>query len=218
VQLVLLLVPLMALLSGVMAFTPDTGAAELLYSQPISRNAVLFGQCAGLLLSLVASQAIGLGAAGIVLMARTGSDGLASFVGVFAGAVVLSAVFLSLSAALTAGATSGRRASALAFAIAVWFAAVVVFDVAALGAASLLPSGLGSRVLMVSAIVNPVDAVRTATLLGVDGTSAFGAASAAFLRFVGGPAGAATWLAISIGSWVALPMLLAARRLGRADF
>src|SRR5574339_637563 len=38
VQLVLLLVPLTSLLIGVMALTPDQGAAELLYAQPIGRR------------------------------------------------------------------------------------------------------------------------------------------------------------------------------------
>jgi hypothetical protein len=53
------------------------------------------------------------------------------------------------------------------------------------GHCPLLPSGLASRVLIVSAIVNPVDAVRTGTL-AVEGTTAFGAASLTFLRFTGG--------------------------------
>ena len=45
VQLVLLLVPLTALLMSVMALTPERGAAELLYSQPVSRGAVLAASC-----------------------------------------------------------------------------------------------------------------------------------------------------------------------------
>ena len=37
VQIVLLLVPLAALVFGVLALTPERGAAELLFSQPVSR-------------------------------------------------------------------------------------------------------------------------------------------------------------------------------------
>ena len=113
-------------------------------------------------------------------------------------AVVLTAVFLGIAAAITGGATSRRRARSLATALAIWFAAVVLFDVAALGLASWLPSGPASRVLIVSAIANPVDAVRTATLMALEGTTAFGAASLAFLRFTHGAAGAAWWLAASV--------------------
>ena len=41
VQLVLLIVPLAALVFGVLALSPERGAAELLYSQPVTRGAVL---------------------------------------------------------------------------------------------------------------------------------------------------------------------------------
>jgi Cu-processing system permease protein len=37
VQLVLLLVPLTALVFGVLAVTPESGAAELIFSQPVAR-------------------------------------------------------------------------------------------------------------------------------------------------------------------------------------
>jgi len=214
---VLLLVPLTSLLFGVIALTPEPGAAELLFSQPVPRRTILFGKFAGLFLALIAAQGVGFGASGLVLFMRTGEDGLSGFLGVVAGAVALTAVFLSLAAAVTAGDTSGRRARSLAVSLVVWFVAVVLFDVAALGVASLLPSGLASRVLIVSAIVNPVDAVRTGTLFAVEGTTAFGSASLAFLRFTGGALGATCWLAGSILAWTLGSLGAAAIRLTRAD-
>jgi Cu-processing system permease protein len=217
VQLVLLLVPLTSLVFGVMALTPELGEAELLYSQPVTRGTILAGQVLGLFLALVAAQAIGFGASGLLLFARTGQDGLAGFLGVAAGSMVLTAVFLSVAAAIAVGDTSVRRARNLATALVVWFLAVVLFDVAALGVASLLPSGLASRVLMVAAIVNPVDAVRTGTLLAVEGTTAFGAASLAFLRFTGGVAGAASWLGASLVAWMLAMAAAAGWRLVHAD-
>jgi Cu-processing system permease protein len=217
VQLVLLLVPLTSLVFGVIALTPEPGAAELLFSQPVARRTVLAGKLLGVLLALVAAQAVGFGAAGLMLFARTGQEGLSSFLGVIAGSFTLTAIFLTLAAAITAGDTSTRRARNLAAALVSWFVAVVLFDVGALAIASLLPSGLASRVLIVSAIVNPVDAVRTGTLLAVEGTTAFGAASLAFLRFTGGGAGAATWLIASLLAWIVGPLAIANARLTRAD-
>jgi Cu-processing system permease protein len=217
VELVLLLVPLTSLVFGVMALTPELGEAELLYSQPVTRGTIVAGQVLGLFLALVAAQAIGFGASGLLLFARTGQDGLAGFLGVAAGSMVLTAVFLSVAAAIAVGDTSVRRARNLAIALVVWFLAVVLFDVAALGVASLLPSGLASRVLMVAAIVNPVDAVRTGTLLAVEGTTAFGAASLAFLRFTGGVAGASLWLGASLVAWMLAMAAAAGWRLAHAD-
>jgi len=99
----------------------------------------------------------------------------------------------------------------------VWFAAVVFFDLLALGLASLLPSGPASRVLMVAAIVNPLGAVRTGTLLGIEGTGAFGAASLALFRFTRGVGGVGLVLGASLLFWLVAPTLLAMRRLRRAD-
>jgi len=217
VELVLLLVPLTALTFGVMALTPEAGAAELLYSQPVPRPTILLGKLAGLCLALVASQAVGFGAAGLLLFWRAGASGVLGFLGVVAGSFLLTAVFLAVAAALTAGATSARRAHHLAAALVIWFVAVVLFDVLALGAASFLRSGTASRLLMVAAIVNPADAVRTGTLMGVEGTAAFGAASVAFLRMTGGAVQAGVYLAASVVAWILLPMIVAIVRLRRAD-
>src|SRR5262249_8815417 len=102
-------------------------------------------------------------------------------------------------------------------ALVVWFVSVVLFDVGALGLASLLASGPASRVLIVGVLVNPVDAVRTAALLGIEGTAAFGPAALAFLRFTRGPRGAALLLSLAVLRWIAAALALAAARLRRAD-
>ena len=62
VQLVLLLVPLASLVFGGLALTPDRGAAELLYSQPVPRGAILIGRMLGVWLALAAAELIGFGA------------------------------------------------------------------------------------------------------------------------------------------------------------
>ena len=217
VQLVVLLVPLTALLFGVIAVTPDVGDAELTFSQPVSRRTVLAGKLLGVFVALGAAQLVGFGAAGIALFARAGDEGLMSFLGVVVGSIALTGIFLSLAAAIGVGGTSVHRARHLAVALVVWFASVVLFDVGALGLASLLPSGLASRALIVAAILNPVDAVRTGTLLSVEGTTAFGAASLAFLRFTGGAIGAGAWLTASVLLWIVAPLAWAGAKLERAD-
>jgi Cu-processing system permease protein len=217
VQLVLLLVPLTALLLGVLALLPDRGSAELLYSQPASRSAILLGTMLGLFEALVAAQAVGFGAAGLVIYSQSGEQGVGSFITLVAMAASLTAVFLALAALIAAGTFGQRRSRALALAVVVWFVAVVLFDVVALGAASLMRSGHASRLLMVAALVNPVDALRTGTLLAIEGTAAFGASSLALLRFTGGATGAAVLIVLSTVVWVVAPVGIAAWRLNRAD-
>lgn len=217
VQLVLLLVPLTSLLIGVMSLAPERGAAELLYSQPISRRTILLGKLLGLFEALVGAQALGFGVAGVVIFSQSGNEGVAGFVMLVAAAALLTGIFLGLAAFLAATAIGRRRTRALALALVVWFVAVVLFDVVALGLASLLPSGPASRVLIVGVLLNPVDAVRTAVLLGIEGAAAFGAASLAFLRFTKGPLGAGVWIGLSLAFWLAAPALAAIARLRRTD-
>jgi ABC-type transport system involved in multi-copper enzyme maturation permease subunit len=216
VALVLLLVPLTSLVIGVLALSPDRGSAELLFSQPVSRQTILFGRLLGLFAALAAAQAVGLGGAGIVIFWRSGQLGAGAYGFLFVASLALTAIFLGLAAALASGAV-GRRTRTLAIALIVWFAAVVLFDVAALGAAMLLPSGSASRVLVAATLVNPVDAVRTGTLLAIEGTAAFGAASLALLRATRGPAGAGVLVALSVLLWIVVPAAVASWRLDRAD-
>jgi Cu-processing system permease protein len=217
VELVVVLVPVSALLFGVLSLTPDRGGAELLYSQPASRATILAGTVAGLWAALAAAELAGLGLSGIVVFWRTGDAGFASLAGVALAAVALTGVFLGLAALVSAGATGAERARALAVALSVWFGLVMLYDAAAMAAASFLPSAAASRLLMTAVVLNPVDAARTATLMGVEGTAAFGGASLAFLRFTGGATGAFAWLLVSIALWVAWPLALAIWRLRRAD-
>jgi Cu-processing system permease protein len=216
VQLVLLLTPLTSLVIGVLSLSPERGSAELLFSQPVSRRTILLGRLIGLFAALAAAQALGLGAAGLVVFSRSGGSGLAGYGILFLGALLLTAVFLGIAALLSSGGV-GRRARSLAVALIVWFAAVVLFDVAALGVASLLGSRAASRVLIGAVLVNPVGAFRTGSLLAIQGTTAFGSASMALLRFTRGPLGAALLLGLSGALWLLIPAALAARRLDRAD-
>jgi Cu-processing system permease protein len=217
VQLVLLLVPLTSLVMGVLALTPERGGAEILYAQPIARPSVLLGTLLGLFEALVAAQALGFGAAGLVIFARTGSDGLAGFASVALGSAVLTAVFLAIASLVSVGQLGRRRVRALAIALVIWFALALLFDVAVLGAASLLRSGHASRLLITSVLVNPIDAVRTASLLAIEGPGAFGAGSLALLRFTGGATGAAVLIGLSLSAWIAIPTWAAVRRLERLD-
>jgi Cu-processing system permease protein len=217
VQLVVLLVPLASLLMGTLALTPERGASELLYSQPVPRSAILLGKLLGLFEALAAAQALGFGAAGLLIFSQAGGAGLGTFLLLALGSLILTAVFLGLAALLAAGAPERGRARVLALALVVWFAAVVVFDVAALGLASLLPSGFASRVLILGVLLNPADAVRTGALLAAEGTAAFGAASLAFLRFTRGTLGAGLLITGSLLLWLVVPTLLAIARLRRSD-
>ena len=216
VQVVLLLVPLAALVFGGLALTPDRGAAELLYSQPVPRSAILIGRMLGVWLALAAAELIGFGIAGLVVQTQAGLDGLWRYGALVVTAIVITGVFLAI-ATLLASLNAGRRTRVLAAALVVWFITVVLFDVAVLGIASMLRSGSASRLLISATLINPVDAARTGALLAIEGTAAFGAASLALLRFTGGMGMAAALVGFSLAVWLVAPLWLAARAVSRAD-
>ena len=218
VQLVILVVPLASLLMGVLALSPERGTAELLFSQPVSRPTILVGKFLGLFTALTAAEFVGFGLAGVVVFSSTADQGGGGgYALLILGSLLLTAAFLAIAALLAAGAVGRKRTRALALALVVWFVAVILSDLVALGVASMLPSTAASRLLIVSVIANPAGAVRTSALLGIQGTAAFGSASLAFLRFTGGPARAAVLLGISILAWVVVPTLAAVTRLLRVD-
>jgi Cu-processing system permease protein len=216
VQIVLLLVPLAALVFGGLALTPDRGAAELIYSQPVARSTILIGRMLGVWLALTAAELIGFGAAGMVVQSQAGPDGLWRYGALIATAVAITGIFLAL-ATMLASVNAGRRTRVLASALVVWFVTVLLFDVAALGMASRLRSGSASRLLIAATLINPVDAARTGALLAIEGTAAFGAASLALLRFTGSVGGAAGLISASLAAWLIIPLWLASRALARAD-
>lgn len=208
VQLVLVLTPLAALVFGGLALAPERGAAELIYSQPVSRGAILLGRMLGVWLALAAAQLIGFGIAGMVVQWQSGATGASHYAALVICSVSVTGIFLGI-AALLAALSPGRRTRVLAASLVVWFVSVILFDIAALGIASLLGSGAASRVLITATLVNPIDAARTGALLAMDGLSAFGAASLALMRFTGGPAMAAGLIALSLVAWLVAPLLLA---------
>ena len=216
-QLVTFIVPLAALVIGVLSIGAERGYAEVLFSQPVSRTTVAIGQMLGIGLALVAAEAVGFGAAGLVIFSNAGGEGLGAYVWLWLAAALLTAIFVSIATFLGVGAVGRKRTRALALAVVVWFALVVLFDVFALGAASLLSSRHASRLLIIAVILNPIDAIRTAALLATEGTAAFGPASLAFLRFTRGTIGAGMMLGFSIVAWIVAPAMAAFSRLRRCD-
>ncbi len=216
VQVVLLLAPLAALVFGGLAMTPERGGAELIYSQPVSRGAVLTGRLLGVWLALGAAQSIGFGIAGLAVQWQSGAAGMWQYAVLMVCAVLISGVFLAIAAAIAA-VSPGRRTRVLAVSLAVWFLSVFLFDAVALGLASLLRPGTASRVLIGAALLNPIDAARTGTLLLIEGTAAFGAASLALLRATGGLAMTFGLIAASLVLWLLVPLTFAWRAVSRTD-
>lgn len=214
-NLVLYVVPLMALVMGALSFAGDRGTAELLFSQPVSRTDVMLGKLIGLFLSMSGAMAVGFVLAGSVILASSGTGGLGGFAA-FAGLTfVLALIFLCIAALATV--LAGRRPRSFGIAIVLWFGFVLFYDLIVLGTASLLRGQAATTTLFLSLFGNPIDLVRVASLILLDNVTIFGAAGAALVRFLGGSGWSVLVLLLALAFWAVLPLVVAHTVLRKQD-
>lgn len=214
-NLVLYLVPLVALIMGTLSFTGDKGATELLFSQPVLRSEVQLGKLLGVFWSITLSTLIGFTLAGALVVAGNGVAGLARYAFFVLLSLALSLVFLCLSVLVAT--INQRKSKAFGMALFLWFFFVLFYDLLALGGTVLLHGKTANTFLFLSLFGNPVDMVRVASLIVIDGITIFGAAGAALLRFLGGKMASLLLLVLGLSLWVVVPLWFSQRLLKQQD-
>jgi len=214
-NLVLFVVPLAGLMLGVTSLTGNSGTLPLLLAQPVSRSEVLLGKLAGLGGALTLVQLVGFGGGGLVVALNAGSDQA----GAFAVLAVLSIAlgWLTIAAALLIAVTWPDRLRATATALLLWLLMVVAYDLAVLGATTLLQGLPLQTVLFPALLLNPVDLARVLTTLAVGSGAMFGPTSAVLMKMFGSTTGialGATVLALE----TLVPVVLAMRTFRRRDW
>ena len=214
-NLVLYIVPLVALIMGTLSFTSDRGTTELLFSQPVFRGEVLLGKVLGLFLSLTVSMLVGFVAAGGIIISVTGTEGMLQYLVFVMLSLLLALVFLVVAVVI---ATSNRRKSrSFGIALFAWFFFVLFYDLIILGISLFFKGQTANYILFLSLFGNPVDMVRVASLIILDNVSIFGAAGAALLRFLGGSILSVILLVGSLIVWIGIPLAWSHRMLNRQD-
>jgi Cu-processing system permease protein len=176
------LVPLIALLLSYDAFAGEAerGTLPLLLTYPVARREILAGKFGAQLFVLAAAIVIGFGVTGLAVWVSGGAsaDSLRHLFRLQWSAIVLGAVFLAVGNCLSAGVRQAGTAASLA--IAVWLIAVVMFDVALLGAVVADDGGMFTKTVFPwLLVISPTDAFRLFNLLAVEtGDVAGGLASA----------------------------------------
>jgi Cu-processing system permease protein len=214
-NLILYLLPIVCLSLGALSFTGEKGAAELLFSQPVTRREILLGKLLGLFAAVAAATCFGFGLAGLVIASQSGWSGAARYAAVAGLALLLAMVFLGLGT--MAGVLARSRARAFGLALLLWFFFVLFYDLAAIGVTFLLRERAANRFVFLSLFGNPVDMVRVAGLMALDGASMFGAAGAALIKFLGGAFRGGLVLLAALLVWILVPLLVADRALRRQD-
>lgn len=214
-NLVLYIVPLVALTMGTLSFTSEKSASELLFSQPVSRTEILLGKVLGLFASIFTATLIGFGLAGLVIATQAGTEGLLRYPLLVAFSLLLALVFLSLSSFISA--LCQRTTKAFGAALFLWFFLVLFYDLLVIGVTFLLKERTANLVIFGSLFGNPVDMVRVACLMVLDGKDVFGAGGAALLKSLGGERLSIVVLLAIVALWIIAPLLCAQRLLRRQD-
>ncbi|MDY7109945.1 MAG: ABC transporter permease [Planctomycetota bacterium] len=205
INLVILIVPLMALTAGAgaLAGERERGTLGYLLAQPVSRFEVILGKYVGLAVALAASLGLGFGAAAAVIASR-GSTDAAGFLKLTGFALVLALAMLSVGFLISA---LTRRASvALGAAIFIWLLLVFVGDLGLMGSA--VAFRLQVTDLFHVSLINPLQVFKMAALGGINASlDVLGPAGLYAMQTYGSALGAI--FAAVLAAWVILPLALA---------
>lgn len=214
VNLVLLMVPLMALTVGAQSLAGEEERRTLAYllAQPLNRAELFIGKYLGLALSLLATLAIGFGSAAAILGMQDAGDPL-GYLALVGLAFLLALVMLSTGFLISAW--SRRAGVAVGIGLFLWLLFVFLGDLGMMGTAIVLRMPVDG--LLWLSLSNPLQVFKLAAISNLQ----------ANLEMLG-PAGIyatqtygdALWvlLAALLGLWVLAPALLAyARFATRSD-
>jgi Cu-processing system permease protein len=169
INLVLLIVPLMALTIGAQSLAGEQERSTLTYllAQPLTRLEVFLGKYLGLLLSLLASLALGFGIAGVVLALNGGGAGSPlSYIRLVGQTFLLSLTMLSVGFLLSA--LSRRAGVAIGIGLFLWLAFVFLGDLGLMGTALALK--LPIEQLFLLSLANPLQVFKMASILDINAT------------------------------------------------
>jgi Cu-processing system permease protein len=215
VNLVMLIVPLMALTVGAqsLAGEQERGSLTYLLAQPVDRSEVLLGKYLGLALALLAALALGFGVSGLVIVINGGDTAEPGvYVQLVALAFLLALVMLGVGFSISA---FNRKATvAVGVALFLWLVFVFFGDLGLMGAAVALKTQLSIGNLFVLSLVNPLQVFKMAAVLDIHTTlDILGPAGIYALQTYGD--GLMMLFLGVLGGWAILPAALAWFRFSR---
>ncbi|MBI2487476.1 MAG: ABC transporter permease subunit [Deltaproteobacteria bacterium] len=208
-NLVLILVPLMALIMGANSFTGARESWELLLIQPISRKEAILGKYLGLGAAITATILLGFICAGIILILNFGLDEISHFLFLVILSVLLSLTFLSIAS--LSSIILGEKAKSIGISFMLWLWFVVIYDFILVG----LTLSLG-EVIVALLFLNPADLVRTTFITSLGSAALVGPAGAVLNKTFGSLTGMILSLTTLL-AWLVIPLYVAIYIFERKD-
>lgn len=215
VNLIMLIVPLMALQTGAgtVAGERERGTLGQLLSLPVTRAEVLAGKFFGQSSALVCALALGFGLSGAVIGANAGgAAGLSSYLALVGLAAVLTVGMLSVGLLISVAVR--KSSAAVGIAVVAWLALAFASDLGLMGGAVLFR--LQAWSLFSLALLNPLEVFKMAVLTGTHASlEVLGPAG----QYAVASYGRAVWViyAGTLAAWIVLPLALAGWLLKRME-
>jgi Cu-processing system permease protein len=213
-NVVLLIVPMVAVAFGTVHLYNRRDFVELLLAQPVGRREAFAGLYLGLTIPLALGLIVGLSVPAAIHGAWATSLWAPLLTGLGVGAA-LTAVFTAIAFCIATRCED--RVRGFAIALAVWLAFAVLYDGLVLVLVSVFSDAPLERPLLVAMMANPVDLARVILLLQLDISALMGYTGAVFQRAFGS-AGGVTAATAALVLWIAVPVWLGGRAFARKDF
>ncbi|MCP4165700.1 MAG: ABC transporter permease [Chloroflexi bacterium] len=169
INLVLLIIPLMALTVGAQSLAGEQEKSTLSYllAQPVSRAEIFLGKYLGLALSLLASLALGFGISGVVIaLGGAGATDPLVYVQLVGLAFLLSLTMLSVGFLVSA--FTRKAGVAIGIGLFLWLLFVFFGDLGMMGTAIVLRVPIAN--LFVMSLSNPLQVFKMAAILDIQST------------------------------------------------
>ena len=214
VNVVLFLIPLVAIVFSTVYLYAAREFIELLLAQPIRRGQVFSGLYLGLTLPLSLSFVAAIGLPFLIHRgAATSQPG--TFAALLLTGIALTFIFTALAFLIVS--RTEDRIRGLGIAVVVWLFLAVLYDGLVLLVVSIMADHPIERPILVLMLANPMDLARVALLLQFDVAALLGYTGAVLQKFFGRSVGiAATSLAIV--AWIIAPLFAGMRAFQKKDF
>lgn len=213
-NLVLLIIPLVALMLAMNYFYYTRDFVQLILTQPVARSSVFVGQFAGVALPLAGAFAVG---CGIPFLVHSLSNPVrpALVLTLLGAGVLISLVFAAL--AFWIGIANDERSRALGIALGLWLGLSIVYDALMLFFVVAAQAYPIDRAMIGLSVLNPIDLSRILVLMQLDTAALMGYTGAVFRTFLGSSVGTAVSVA-ALFAWISVPMVLGLLAFKRKNF
>ncbi len=208
VQVVMALVPLIALVFTIVYSYDTLEFTQLLAVQPIARRSILAGQLMALAVALLIAQGFGLG---LPLLANEPTMA-ALMLSLSGSGLVLVFTALGVLIALK----QREKARGVGLGLAIWFLFVLVYDALLMSLMFAMSDYPIEPFVVPLAALNPIDMGRILVMLQVDLAAMMGYSGAVYKEFFGSAGGIGVAFGVMM-LWVVIPTIFSFRTFQRKD-